>query len=204
MVRPPIVPTALIRFIYATTPAGPGSGLAGHISGLASQGFRLLMRCALHVETGEVDRIETKLDELSLSLARSWAGVDQAIEDQRRLDRLAEADFVGEDAAPFGDTVQRKHDSVDLVRVGIDAAAPLSRSVTPPLRGAAQGEEPLAFELPSIEEPAPVEPVRATEAPRPRIYCSLALSRSSASEPPGVLRVVMHCSSNCGLSEKRK
>ncbi len=57
MVRPPIVPVALTRFIESA-PCGRGSGLARHVPGLAAGRLGLLLSGALHVEAGEVDRIE--------------------------------------------------------------------------------------------------------------------------------------------------
>ena len=54
---------------------------------------------------------------------------------------LAEAHFVGEDAAAFRDSAQREHHRVDLVRVGIDPASALRRHLPKAFAGAPQPHE---------------------------------------------------------------
>ena len=48
---------------------------------------------------------------------------------QAGLDRLAQADFVGEDAAALAEAPEREDHRVDLVRVRIDPRLPLRRRV---------------------------------------------------------------------------
>src|SRR3546814_11661582 len=57
MVRPPIVPVALIRLIAPRARPGSGSGLADDFRGLAAGRFRLELGRALHVKRSEIDQI---------------------------------------------------------------------------------------------------------------------------------------------------
>jgi hypothetical protein len=50
---------------------------------------------------------------------------------------LAEAHFIGENAAAFWDSLEREDDRVDLVRIWIDAALPLRSGIALLLVGAA-------------------------------------------------------------------
>src|SRR5688500_925228 len=94
MVRPPIVPTALIRFIFARSSNGPGSGLAGHVSGLASQGFRLLLSRALHVESREIDGIEPKRREARLHRRVGDQLADEREQEPRSLGEQEGAELI--------------------------------------------------------------------------------------------------------------
>src|SRR3546814_12654209 len=58
MVRPPIVPVALIRLIAPRARPGSGSGLADEFRGLAAGRFRLELGRALQVKRSEIDRTE--------------------------------------------------------------------------------------------------------------------------------------------------
>jgi hypothetical protein len=62
---------------------------------------------------------ENALGSFSAALSNHQAG----------FDRFAQPDFVGEDAAAFAETTQRKDHSIDLVRVRIDPRLTLGRSV---------------------------------------------------------------------------
>jgi hypothetical protein len=68
---------------------------------------------------------------------------EQLCDDQTGLDCLAEADFVSENAPAFGDALKRKHHRVDLVRIRINPASPLSGGVSPVLVGPAQPHQVL-------------------------------------------------------------
>ena len=57
------------------------------------------------------------------------------------FDGLAEADLVRQDAAALGNPAQRKDHGIDLVRVGIDAAAALAGRVAPLLVRPAQADQ---------------------------------------------------------------
>ena len=72
---------------------------------------------------------------------------------QARLDRLAQSDFVGEDAAAFAEPAQREDHRVDLVRVGIDPRLALRGRVAFPVIGTADADE-------LFGEDAPVERVK--------------------------------------------
>ena len=100
------------------------------------------------------DQVHARCDEVRLILARLDAEqveqlvlplADQRLRDDQQdalrafgpalgdhqagLDRLSEADLVGEDAAAFAETPEREDHRVDLVGVGIDARLPLRRRV---------------------------------------------------------------------------
>src|SRR3546814_1779321 len=66
MVRPPIVPVALIRLIAPRARPGSGSGLADDFRGLAAGRFRLELGRALHVKRSEIDRIEPERREAAI------------------------------------------------------------------------------------------------------------------------------------------
>ena len=85
---------------------------------------------------GALDRVDIEqVDQLGLPLAEERARNDnedarralgeQLGDHEARLDRLAEPDFVREDAAPFWDPSQGEHYGVDLVGVWVDASAAL-------------------------------------------------------------------------------
>ena len=74
-------------------------------------------------------------------------------DDQPGLDRLAEPDLVGEDAAAFAEAPQREDHRVDLMRVGVDPRLALRRRVAFPVVRTADADEVLG-------EDAPVERVR--------------------------------------------
>jgi len=66
---------------------------------------------------------------------------EQPRDHQPRLDHLAEAHLVREDAAAFGDALQREEHRVDLVRVRIDLRGALGCYVAALLRCGAQADE---------------------------------------------------------------
>jgi hypothetical protein len=90
-------------------------------------------------------------EELSLPLADQWLRNDdeqaalsfgsELRQDESRLDSLAESDFVGEDAAAFGEATKREHDGIDLMWIGVNAALALRRSGARMLVGSATAYE---------------------------------------------------------------
>src|SRR3546814_11470241 len=66
MVRPPIVPVALIRLIAPRARPGSGSGLADDFRWLAAGRFRLELGRALPVNRSEIDRNEPERREAAL------------------------------------------------------------------------------------------------------------------------------------------
>ncbi len=73
-----------------------------------------------------------------------WAPFGPALGDhQAGLDRLAQPDFVGEDAAALAQASQREDHRVDLVRVRIDARLPLRGRVALAVVRSADADEVL-------------------------------------------------------------
>ena len=62
-------------------------------------------------------------------------------DDEARLDRFAESDFVREDAAAFRDAAQGEHHGVDLVGVRVHAAAALGGDLAAAFVGAALADQ---------------------------------------------------------------
>ena len=62
-------------------------------------------------------------------------------DDEARFNSLAEPHLVGEDAATLGDTAQREHDGVDLVRVRVDPPAALRRHLPPTFASAPEADQ---------------------------------------------------------------
>jgi hypothetical protein len=54
-------------------------------------------------------------------------------DDESGFDRLSQANFISKDAPTEGNTLERKHHRVDLVRIRVDTALPLGGGLTPPL-----------------------------------------------------------------------
>lgn len=69
-------------------------------------------------------------------------------DDEPGLDRLPEADLVGEDAAPLLEPPEREDHGIDLVRVGVDASLALRRRVALPIIGTPSPDQILREETP--------------------------------------------------------
>ncbi len=107
--------------------------------------------------------------------------------DEAGLDRLPEADLVGEDAPALADATEREDHGFDLVRVGVDPRRALRRGVAAVLVGAPQAHEVL-------RQVAALRGVQAARRPSRRRGASVSHSYPS-SLPPFIPPATLECDS---------